>query len=179
MGSLVLLIGEAQAQRRADDAPAPQPTSRGENFSARPPAQVFQSDCTGSGCHSSPRGLIRGYSVGGLVGFLREHYTNSRESAAALAGYLISVGAATPERAARPQSPVAPARPPRAVGREEPSDPQAGARPGGRQRGRQVATPVPEAAPPLPPEPPPAPAPAATVPPPKPKPKPQQFDIFD
>jgi len=183
VGALALLIAGAQAQRRSqnDDAPpAPpaQPTSRGENFSARPPAQLFQSDCTGSGCHSSPRGLVKNYSAGSLTGFLREHYTNSRESAAALAGFLISSGAAPPERAARPQQPppAGPVRPPRAVGREEPSEPppQVGPRAPAR-RGRQVATPLPESAAPPPPEP------AAASPPPKPPPKPQpkQFDIFD
>jgi hypothetical protein len=175
-GSLALLMTGAQAQPRAqnDDTPPAPPTSRGENFSARPAAHVFQSDCTGSGCHSSPRGLVKRYSAGSLAGFLREHYTNSRESAAALAGYLISSGAAPPpERSARPQPPSAPVRPPRAVGREEPSEPpQAGARASVR-RGRQVATPLPEPAPPQPSEPTPVAAP------PKPPPKPKQFDIFD
>jgi hypothetical protein len=62
--------------------------SKGENFSAKPPAQLFNSDCTGSGCHKGPQGLAKNYSTGGLASFLREHYTNSRESAAALAAYL-------------------------------------------------------------------------------------------
>ena len=175
VGALALLMAGAQAQRRADDAPAPQPTSRGENFSARPPAQLFQSDCTGSGCHSGPRGLLKNYSAAGLAGFLREHYTNSRESAAALAAYLISAGVAVPERPARPQPPSAPVRPPRAVGREEPAQPAPpGARPGNR-RERQVSTPLPEPAPPPPPEP----AAAPLPPPPPPPPRPPQFDIFD
>ena len=61
--------------------------SKGENFSAnKTPAQLFQSDCTGAGCHKSPAGLAKGGGLG-LTGFLREHYTNSRESAAALANY--------------------------------------------------------------------------------------------
>lgn len=73
----------------AQDAPPPQGVSRGENFSAKPPAQLFASDCTGAGCHKGPQGLGRkGLGIGGLAGFLREHYTNSRESAAALANYL-------------------------------------------------------------------------------------------
>ncbi len=39
-----------------DQSPPPQGTSRGENFSAKPPAQLFASDCTGAGCHKGPRG---------------------------------------------------------------------------------------------------------------------------
>jgi hypothetical protein len=53
------------------------------------PAQTFASDC--AVCHKSPRGLAK--SAGGLFGvegFLREHYTSSRESATALANYLRS-----------------------------------------------------------------------------------------
>jgi hypothetical protein len=74
---------------RAQDAPPPQGVSRGENFSAKPPAALFASDCTGAGCHKGPQGLgKKGAGLGGLAGFLREHYTNSRESAAALANYL-------------------------------------------------------------------------------------------
>jgi hypothetical protein len=51
------------------------------------PAQTFASDC--AVCHKSPQGLAR--SAGGLFGvegFLREHYTSSKQSAAALATYL-------------------------------------------------------------------------------------------
>src|SRR6201986_697177 len=73
---------------QAQEPPPPQGVSRGENFSAKPPAQLFASDCTGSGCHKSQQGLGRTQGFGSLAGFLREHYTNSRESAAALANYL-------------------------------------------------------------------------------------------
>src|SRR5262245_58968533 len=69
------------------------------------PAQTFAWDC--AACHKSPQGLAR--SAGGLFGvegFLREHYTSSKESAAALANYLRSqdsgpAGSRT-RRAARP-----------------------------------------------------------------------------
>ncbi|MGB9054227.1 MAG: hypothetical protein WCC54_18190 [Pseudolabrys sp.] len=57
------------------------------------PAQTFASDC--AVCHKSTQGLAK--SANGLIGvegFLREHYTSSRESAAALASYLRSVGTA-------------------------------------------------------------------------------------
>jgi len=58
-----------------DRAPPPPATSRGENFSAKPPAALFASDCTGSGCHKGPQGLARNAGPGGLglAGFLREH----------------------------------------------------------------------------------------------------------
>jgi hypothetical protein len=72
--------------------------SRGENFSDKPPAQLFASDCTGAGCHKSPQGLAKGRFLGGLAGFLREHYTNSRESAAALARYLAKLPPEPKER---------------------------------------------------------------------------------
>jgi hypothetical protein len=72
-----------------------------ENFSAKPPAQLFASDCTGSGCHKSPQGLARTQGFGSLAGFLREHYTNSRESAAALANYLSKLPSGPEPREAR------------------------------------------------------------------------------
>ncbi len=74
-----------------DQTPPSQGTARGENFSAKPPAALFASDCTGSGCHKGPQGLGKNAGIGGLAGFLREHYTNSRESAAALANYLSKI----------------------------------------------------------------------------------------
>src|ERR671919_585934 len=85
---LLCPLADASAQ---DHPAAAQGTSRGENFSAKPPAQLFASDCTGAGCHKGPQGLGRGQFPGSLASFLREHYTNSRESAAALAGYLSSI----------------------------------------------------------------------------------------
>jgi hypothetical protein len=53
------------------------------------PAQLFASDC--SPCHKSPQGLAKSGGLFGLDGFLREHYTASRESAAAIASYLKSM----------------------------------------------------------------------------------------
>jgi len=65
------------------------------------PAQLFASDC--SICHKSPQGLTKSGRVLGLESFLREHYTASRESAAAIANYLKSVDSAptTPARATK------------------------------------------------------------------------------
>jgi len=74
--------------------PASPPPSRGENLSAKPAAQLFASDCTGAGCHKGPQGLAKDRGAGSLASFLREHYTNSRESASALATYLVGLPAA-------------------------------------------------------------------------------------
>jgi hypothetical protein len=63
-------------------------------------AQLFASDC--SPCHKSPQGLARSGGLFGLDGFLREHYTASRESASAIASYLKAMDtASTGGRAAR------------------------------------------------------------------------------
>jgi hypothetical protein len=59
--------------------------------SGKTPAQLYASDC--AVCHKSPQGLAaRGGGMLGLESFLREHYTASRESAAAIAGYLRAAG---------------------------------------------------------------------------------------
>jgi hypothetical protein len=87
MAALAALLGLCGEQSVLAQGEAP-PASKNENFSAKPPAQLFASDCTGAGCHKGPQGLAKGQSQGSLAGFLREHYTNSRESAAAIAGYL-------------------------------------------------------------------------------------------
>jgi type IV secretory pathway VirB10-like protein len=61
-----------------------------ENLDAnKTPAQLYASDCVL--CHKSTRGLSRAGGAFGLESFLREHYTASRESAAAIAGYLRQV----------------------------------------------------------------------------------------
>src|SRR4051794_13946221 len=75
-----------------------QAQAENENFSNKPAPALFNADCTGAGCHKGPAGLGKGQSQTGLAGFLREHYTNSRESAAALAAYILKLppGAAPP-----------------------------------------------------------------------------------
>ena len=70
-------------------------TSRGENFSAKPPAAAVRHRLHRAGCHKGPQGLGKKPGPVGLTSFLREHYTNSRQSAAALAEYLSKI----PERA--------------------------------------------------------------------------------
>lgn len=70
---------------------------RSESYIAgRNPAQLFASDCTGSGCHSGPQGLAKGKQPNDLAAYLRAHYTDSRQTAAALAAYLMGVRDETP-----------------------------------------------------------------------------------
>jgi len=75
------------------------PARAQENFDAgKTPAQLYASDC--AICHKTPQGLSKGGSIFGLTAFLREHYTASREAAAAIADYLQSVdkGPAAPSK---------------------------------------------------------------------------------
>lgn len=66
-----------------------------DNFDAgKKPAELFANDC--SACHKSPAGLSKAPGLFGLESFLREHYTASRQAAAAIAGYLQAVDAAQP-----------------------------------------------------------------------------------
>src|SRR3954470_2572561 len=103
MLATALMLGLVPRAMPQDQTPPPQGVSRGENFSAKPPAQLFASDCTGAGCHKGPQGLAKNAGIGGLAGFLREHYTNSRESAASLAAYLAKVpGGPEPKEARTP-----------------------------------------------------------------------------
>ena len=116
---VVWLVAGVSAVWLANSAAAQETLGRG-----RTPAQTFASDC--AVCHKSPQGLAR--SAGGFFGvegFLREHYTSSRESAVALANYLRSVdsGPARARRAAKMtrQSPTSGKR--REPNRPRPRDP--------------------------------------------------------
>jgi hypothetical protein len=63
-----------------------------DNFDAgKSPAELFTNDC--SGCHKSAIGLSKAPGMFGLESYLREHYTASRQAAAAIAGYLRAVDA--------------------------------------------------------------------------------------
>jgi hypothetical protein len=137
MAAMAAMLGfwtvpQAQAQ---SSTPAPHVGSRGENFSNKPAPALFAADCTGAGCHKGPQGLGKGQSQSGLAGFLREHYTNSRESAGSLAAYILKLPAPAQEpRAARTGTP-----PPRSGSSwfdPEPSGPPE-ARPPGEIRGRE------------------------------------------
>lgn len=61
--------------------------------------QLFASDC--AICHKSPAGLAKAGGIFGVERFLREHYTSNRQSAAAIARYLESVGEPPAARPAR------------------------------------------------------------------------------
>jgi len=50
-------------------------------------SQIFAAAC--AECHKSPRGLANGKSSSTVTEFLREHYTTSRDQAAALAAYVL------------------------------------------------------------------------------------------
>lgn len=69
------------------------------------PAHIFASDC--SVCHKSARGLANGRGSSALTGFLSEHYTSSREEAAAMSAYVLAsgggVGTAAPVRGQKPE----------------------------------------------------------------------------
>jgi hypothetical protein len=52
------------------------------------PAQIFAADC--AECHKAARALASGKNSITLTEFLREHYTTSRDQAAALAAYVLS-----------------------------------------------------------------------------------------
>jgi len=68
-------------------------------------AQIWAVDC--AVCHKSVRGLVSGKNRYTLTEFLREHYTTSRDQAAALAAYVLAGGgegsaASTQARGPRP-----------------------------------------------------------------------------
>jgi hypothetical protein len=74
------------------------PAAAQENIDAgKTPAQLYAQDC--AICHKTPYGLSKaGGSWQGLQGFLREHYTASKESAAAISAYLIELDRKAPQR---------------------------------------------------------------------------------
>src|SRR5258707_8428052 len=77
-----LLPAMAQAQTNIDQG--------------KSPAEIFATDC--ATCHKSARGLANGRGSSGLASFLVEHYTASKDQAAALAASLMeaSGGEAAP-----------------------------------------------------------------------------------
>src|SRR5271170_1291816 len=57
-------------------------------------AQIFAAAC--AECHKAPRPLANGRNSAALTDFLREHYTTSRDQAAALAAYVLGGRGAEP-----------------------------------------------------------------------------------
>jgi hypothetical protein len=79
------------------------PVRAQDNFDAgKTPAQLYAADC--AICHKTPQGLAKGGGVFGLAGFLREHYTASREAAAAIAAYVQAVDTGPPPTVKKPQT---------------------------------------------------------------------------
>ena len=67
------------------------PAGAQENLdSGKTGAQLYAADC--AICHKNAQALNKSGGLLGLSGFLREHYTASRESAASIATYLQSLG---------------------------------------------------------------------------------------
>jgi outer membrane biosynthesis protein TonB len=60
----------------------------------KPPSEIFATDC--AVCHKTTKGLANGKNSLMLSSFLREHYTASREQAAALAAYVLGAGGNAP-----------------------------------------------------------------------------------
>ena len=83
LATVTLLIGGFAA----DPACAAQNLEAGKS-----PSQIFAGTCTA--CHKGPRGLLRTVPAGSLPGFLRQHYTTSRDMASLLSAFLVSNGAA-------------------------------------------------------------------------------------
>jgi hypothetical protein len=64
------------------------------------PAQIFAETC--SACHKAARGLANGKGSFALTEFLHEHYTTSRDQAAALAAYVLGAGSGPKPSIERP-----------------------------------------------------------------------------
>jgi hypothetical protein len=118
---LVLAPAMAQAQTNIDQG--------------KSPAEIFANDC--ATCHKSARGLANGRGSSGLASFLVEHYTASKDQAAALAAYVMGAGggeaapARGPKPGAAPDRNRASAEPPPSRPAEKPDQaPPAAGRPG-------------------------------------------------
>ena len=108
-----LLPSMAQAQTNIDQG--------------KSPAEIFANDC--ATCHKSARGLANGRGSSGLASFLVEHYTASKDQAAALAAYVMGAGGGEAAPARGPKPGATPDRN-RASAEPPPSRPGGKARPG-------------------------------------------------
>jgi hypothetical protein len=115
LGAAILALffaGQSSAQENLD--------------SGKTPAQLFASDC--AICHKSPSGLSKpGNALGGLLGlqgFLRTHYTASREVAAAIAAYVQAAdrGPAPADKRAKPKEKAKPGESQAAKPKNEPKN---------------------------------------------------------
>jgi hypothetical protein len=87
------------------------------------PAEIFALDC--ATCHKGARGLAHGKSSSELASFLAEHYTSSKDQAAALAAYVMGAGGgdAVPAQARGPKTPPSADHPAAAADQQKPSAP--------------------------------------------------------
>jgi hypothetical protein len=88
------------------------------------PGQIFAADC--AVCHKGARGLAHGKSAGALAGFLREHYTTSREQAAELAGYVLKAAAEEAKAASQQAKQPKPEKQEKSEKAEKPEKPEEG-----------------------------------------------------
>lgn len=112
---------------------------------SKTPAQLYASDC--AECHRNPKTVMKTIPPGSLAGYLREHYTASRESAGALASYLISVNAGSGTASPRSASPG------RVQGRPAASGAKPAAPEASKEKAAGPAAKPDQAGPPRPPEP--------------------------
>lgn len=120
---LLAVLVVAGAVAGAGPASAQEDLNRGKSAQ-----QLFASDC--SDCHKNPRAIKQRDSAYSLAAYLRVHYTASRENAAAIASYLVSLGGPVePARTVRPRPPASTdqrrtgqAPKPSAAGGSKPSD---------------------------------------------------------
>jgi hypothetical protein len=109
------------------------------------PSEMFASDC--ATCHKGVRGLAVGKNSLMLSGFLREHYTASREEAASLAAYVLGAGGAEAAPKGEPKTAEPKIAEPKG---QEPKEPKTAARPTGAsaksEEGPATAKPQPPAA---------------------------------
>jgi hypothetical protein len=92
------------------------------------PADLFANDC--ATCHKGARGLANGRGSSELASFLVEHYTSSKDEAAALAAYVMSSGGGDRAPAAQGRGAKPEAQPTRAAVEEpKPVESKPGAKP--------------------------------------------------
>jgi hypothetical protein len=83
------------------------------------PADIFALDC--ATCHKGARGLAHGKSSSELASFLAEHYTASKDQAAALAAYVMGAGGGDAAPAAARGPKTQPDHPAAAAEQQKPS----------------------------------------------------------
>jgi hypothetical protein len=70
------------------------------------PGEIFANVC--ASCHKGARGLAKGRGSSELASFLGEHYTASRDQAAAMAAYVMGAGGGEPTQARTAPKPAPP-----------------------------------------------------------------------